>query len=308
MRVGELLEAVYDRLEQAGLAYGHGMEGPLDEAAHLIAQVLFDAPTLNEAQLNEVVNEASVDQLEQIVNQRIRARIPAAYLTGEAWFAGVRFEVDPRVIVPRSPIAELLAEQLAPWVQPERVGSVLDLCCGSGCIALVAAMVFPQAAVVATDLSADALAVARHNLNRFEASGELREGQVRLIQSDLFTALNGQRFDVIISNPPYVPRERELPEEYLHEPEMALYAGADGLDLALPILLQAADHLTESGVLLLEVGEAADALMELLPEFPAIWLEFESGGEGVLLISREELLPWKAPLEETLALRVARNR
>ena len=220
----------------------------------------------------------------------------------------MRFEVDPRVIVPRSPIAELLLEQLAPWVQPERVGSVLDLCCGSGCIALVAAMVFPQAAVVATDLSADALAVARHNLNRFEASGELREGQVRLIQSDLFTALNGQRFDVIISNPPYVPRERELPEEYLHEPEMALYAGADGLDLALPILLQAADHLTESGVLLLEVGEAADALMELLPEFPAIWLEFESGGEGVLLISREELLPWKAPLEETLALRVARNR
>ncbi len=308
MRVGELLEAVYGRLEQAGLAYGHGMEGALDEAAHLIAQVLFDAPTLNEAQLHEVVNEASVDQLEQIVNQRIRARIPAAYLTGEAWFAGVRFEVDPRVIVPRSPIAELLAEQLAPWVQPERVGSVLDLCCGSGCIALVAAMVFPRAAVVATDLSADALAVARHNLNRFEASGELREGQVRLIQSDLFTALKGQRFDVIISNPPYVPRERELPDEYRHEPEMALYAGADGLDLALPILLQAADHLTESGLLLLEVGEAADALMELLPEFPAIWLEFESGGEGVLLISREELLPWKALLEETLALRATRNR
>ncbi|MEL0083951.1 MAG: 50S ribosomal protein L3 N(5)-glutamine methyltransferase, partial [Gammaproteobacteria bacterium] len=234
-----------------------------------------------------------LEKLQQLIDQRIETRRPAAYLTGEAWFAGVKFSIDERVIVPRSPIAELLVGGFAPWVDPRQVSSVLDLCAGSGCIALVAAMVFESARVEAAELSVDALQVAAENRSRLGL-----EQRVLLTQSDLFSALGGHRYDLIISNPPYVPQRRQLPAEYGHEPTEALFAGEDGLDLAIPILARSIDHLNPGGWLVLEVGEAMEALITRIPTLPGIWMELEGEADGVLMISREELVECETVLRE----------
>ena len=284
-RVQTVLSALQDRLERADLAYGHGMGSAIDEAAHLIAHVISDEPTLTDQQMELLLTEGQQIALEKLILQRVQDRLPAAYLTGWAWFAGVPFEVDRRAIIPRSPIAELLVDGFAPWVNPSRVTRILDMCAGTGCIAMVAAMVFGDARVDATELSTRALELAVQNRTRLGL-----EERVNLIESDLYQALEGAQYDLIISNPPYVPAQRQMPAEYGHEPDMALFAGEDGLDLALPILAGAIDHLRPDGWLVLEVGEAQQALMDLLPELPAIWMEFEWGGEGVMMISRTELL------------------
>jgi ribosomal protein L3 glutamine methyltransferase len=212
--------------------------------------------------------------------------MPAAYLTGEAWFAGLRFVVDPRVLVPRSPIAELIERGYAPWVDPDRVRRLLDLCTGSGCIAIASALALPQAEVHATDLSADALAVAAIN----RAHHEL-EGRLQLHQGDLWAGVAG-RFDLIVANPPYVDAAEmaALPAEHRHEPALGFAAGADGLDVALRILREAPAHLAEGGALFCEVGASAAALEARCPRVPFTWLEFERGGDGVFHIGRDELI------------------
>ncbi len=291
--VAQILAYVESRFEQAELSFGHGMGCAVDEAAHLIAHVIADAPTLTEEMLKEIILPERLEQLTVLVETRINSRRPAAYLTGEAWFGGVKFKIDERVIIPRSPIAELLVDGFAPWIDPSAIGSVLDLCAGSGCIAMVSALRFESATVDAAELSADALALAAENCQRLGL-----EQRVTLIESDLYNALGGKQYDLIISNPPYVPVRRELPAEYGHEPALALFAGEDGLDLAWPILAGAIDHLNPGGWLVLEVGEAMDALMRQVPQLPAMWMEFEGGAEGVMLISRAELLSCESRLRE----------
>lgn len=296
--VADALVRIEQWLTESGLAYGHGMGCAADEAAHLIAHVLADAPTVTAAMLSSRIAPPKLDELLALVKERVSSRRPAAYLTGEAWFAGVRFEIDDRVIVPRSPIAELLAEGFSPWVDPLAVSSVLDLCAGSGCIAMVAAMVFETATVDAAELSSEALEVAAKNRSRLGL-----DDRVRLIQSDLYAGLGGQKYDLIISNPPYVPTTRNMPAEYGHEPAMALFAGDDGLDLAWPILAGAIDYLNDGGWLVLEVGEAVDALVRQLPDLPAMWMELEGASEGVMMICREQLMTCETQLRELSSAR-----
>lgn len=285
--VRDLLRFAVSRFNQAELFFGHGTTNAFDEAAYLILHTLhlpldrlepfFDARLLPE----------EVDAVVEILRRRVEERLPASYLTHEAWLGDLRFYVDERVIVPRSFIAELLREQLQPWVEdPEAITSGLDMCTGSGCLAILMALTFPNARIDAVDLSPDALDVARRNVADYGL-----EEQLSLIQSDLFTALEGRRYDLIVSNPPYVnaPSVRTLPKEYLHEPEMALGSGADGLDATRVILRDAAKHLNKGGLLVVEIGHNRDALEETFPELQFTWLETSAGDEHVFLLSREQL-------------------
>ena len=211
----------------------------------------------------------------------------ACYLTGEAWFAGLCFRSDPRALVPRSPIAELIEAGFSPWADGVEVSRALDLCTGSGCIGIAMAVHNPGWQVDCVDISADALALAAENVERFEVGD-----RVRLLRSDLFAALQGERYDLIVSNPPYVTHDEyaAMPAEYAHEPRLGLTAGDDGLDLALAILGEAADHLSEDGVLVVEVGESQRALERLLPAVPFAWIEFRVGQMGVFALTREDLV------------------
>ncbi len=222
----------------------------------------------------------------RLVNARIRDRRPVPYIINEAWFAGLRFYVDKRVIIPRSPLAELIERGFEPWIDPERIDRVLDLCTGSGCIAIAIAHYLPAASVDAVDLSAKALEVARRNVREYGL-----EHRVTLETSDLFDALDGRRYDVIVSNPPYVAEAElaVLPEEYRHEPRMALVSGDDGLDAVRDILRGAGEHLMDDGVLIVEVGATAHAVAREWPDVPFTWLQFERGGEGVFLLTAGEL-------------------
>jgi ribosomal protein L3 glutamine methyltransferase len=232
-------------------------------------------------------------QILALFERRIVERIPACYLTGEAWFAGLSFKTDPRALVPRSPIAELIETGFEPWLGGREVARVLDLCTGSGCIAIATAHYHPDWLVDAADLSDDALALAAENIQR------LATANVRLVQSDLFGGLKGEVYDLIVTNPPYVTHAETdaLPKEYSHEPELGLRAGDDGLDLALEILRDAPDHLHEQGLLICEVGESERALVKLLPEVPFAWIEFKVGQMGIFVIDRADLLPHRARIK-----------
>lgn len=282
------------RFQEAGLVYGHGTETALDEAAALVLHTLhlpMELPSLYfGARLTAAEREAVVAR----VRRRIRERLPLPYLTHEAWFAGLPFYVDDRVLVPRSPIAELIEAGFRPWLEPEAVNAVLDIGTGSGCIAIACAYAFPEAQVTAVDVSAGALEVARINLERHHLGERLE-----LLVSDLFEQVpEGRRYDLIVSNPPYVDLHdmSMLALEFQREPQLGLAGGSDGLDIVRRILAQAEDHLSEDGILVVEVGNSAPALEAAYPEVPFLWLQFERGGEGVFLLTAEQLREHRAQL------------
>lgn len=283
----DLLRFAVSRFNEAGLFFGHGTHNAYDEAAYLILHTLHLPLDTLEPFLDARLTSEELESVLHILERRTRERIPSAYLTHEAWLGDFRFYVDERVIVPRSFIAELLREQLAPWVDdPETVTSALDLCTGSGCLAILMAHAFPNADIDAADISPDALEVAQRNVTDYGL-----EEHIRLVQSDLFSNLEEQRYDVIISNPPYVnaPSVAALPPEYKHEPELALGSGEDGLDATRVILREAPKHLNPGGVLVVEIGHNRDAVEIAFPDLPFIWLETSAGDEHVFLLREEQL-------------------
>ena len=283
----DLLRFSVSRFNEAGLFFGHGSDNAWDEAAYLLLHTLHLPLERLEPFLDAKLTNDERHAALGIIERRINERLPAAYLTNEAWLGEHRFYVDERVIVPRSFIAELLREQLAPWVDdPWAVGRVLDLCTGSGCLAILSALAFPEADVDAIDISPDALAVAKRNVSDYGL-----ESRLHLIESNLFAGINGKRYDVIISNPPYVNAESMavLPEEYRHEPELALASGEDGLDLVRIMLMEVGEHLNPGGLLIVEIGHNRDALEAAFPETPFTWLDTSAGDQHVFLLHREEL-------------------
>ncbi len=274
---------------EAGLFFGHGTETALDEAAAIVLHSLHQPYLIADAYLDCQLTLPERQLLVELIEKRIEKRIPAAYITHEAIFAGLPFYVDERVLVPRSPIAELIQEQFEPWVEPENVHNILDLCTGSGCIAIACAYAFPDAHVDAVELSDDALAVAEKNLQMHELDDELA-----LYKSDLFSQLPSKHYDIIVSNPPYVCLNewQQLPAEFHAEPEMGFKGGKSGLDLVIRILADAFDYLSEQGILIIEVGSSAETLQNTFPQVPFCWLEFERGGDGVFLLTAEQVFQY----------------
>lgn len=274
---------------RAGLHFGHGTDNALDEAFHLVTWALKLPHELPATYLDAELTPAERKQVLKLLNDRVRTRQPAAYLTGEMWFAGLPFEVDRRVLVPRSPIAELIETRFAPWLQAEPA-RILDLCAGSGCIGIACAMAFPDAQVDAVEIDDKALQVLKRNIERHEV-----QARVSAVKSDLFDELQGRTYELIVSNPPYVPtaRWKSMPAEYRHEPRRALEAGADGMDVVTRILRDAPRHLARDGLLVCEVGGSMNEFNRRFPSIPAIWPEFERGGDGVFVISRDDLEEWR---------------
>jgi len=285
--VRDWLRYAVSRFNAAQLSFGHGSDNAWDEAVYLVLHTLNLPLDRLEPFLDARLLPEERDKLQTIIERRAGERLPAAYLTHEAWLGEHRFYVDERVIVPRSFIAELLQEQLTPWIDdPWQIGSALDLCTGSGCLAILAALYFPEATVDAVDLSPEALEVARRNVDDYQL-GE----RIRLVHSNLFAGVARQRYDLIVSNPPYVNAESvaALPAEYLHEPKMALGSGEDGLDATRLILAEAKAHLNPGGLLIVEIGHNRDALENAYPELPFTWLETSGGDQFVFLLRAEEL-------------------
>ncbi len=275
------------RFNAAGLYFGHGTDNALDEAAALVLFALHLPPDLPPMYRDCRLTWREREAVTELLERRVAERKPAAYLTQRAWFAGLEFYVNEDVLVPRSPLAELVEAGFDPWLEPESVRRVLDLCAGSGCIGIAAAFYLPEAEVDLADISTSALEVAAQNV----ALHGLEE-RVRLLESDLFAGIGNRTYDVIVSNPPYVgAAELEgLPEEYRKEPRIALAAGESGLEFALRILCDAPEYLREGGILIVELGNTAAELERRFPDLPFLWLEFERGGEGVCLMTREQLI------------------
>jgi len=284
--IAALIAQSAEALSAAGLHFGHGSDNAFDEAAEL---VLFgagrrhvEAPGVYDV----VVDEATARRVQDLIARRIRERVPAAYLTHRMWFAGLEFYVDERVLVPRSPIAELVETGFSPWLDASRIRRVLDIGTGSGCIACACAVAFPAADVDAVDISVSALEVAKINIQRHRLAA-----RVRPVHGNVYAGLEGTRYDLIVANPPYVSHAEmaELPLEYRHEPELGLRAGADGLDVVRRILAGADAHLERDGILVVEVGDSEAALIAAFPQLPFTWLEFERGGGGVFLLTGKEI-------------------
>ncbi len=287
--VRDYFRYAYSRFNEANLFYGHGTDNALDEARTLI----LTAVNLPPGSTNELF-DAKLTMMERrylcdLIFQRIQNRIPTAYLLKKAWFAGIEFYVDERVIIPRSPIAELILNGFSPWLQNEENYVVLDLCTGSGCIAVACALLIENCQVDGVDIDQNALAVAKININKYDL-----ENNVELIQSDLFEKVE-QKYHIIVSNPPYVSEQeyRSLPSEYQHEPMISLLAEESGIAIVKRILNQAVDYLLPGGLLIVEVGNAQDALIEAFPTAPFIWLDFEYGGDGVFLLTYEQLCDYQ---------------
>ncbi len=283
----DLLRFAISRFNEGGLFFGHGSDNAHDEAAYLILFALHLAPDTLEPYLDARLTGSERSAALNLLERRIQERVPAAYLTHEAWLGEYKFFVDERVLVPRSFIAELLQQQLAPWIKdPSGVAHALDMCTGSGCLAVLLALAFSYAEIDAVDISRDALDVAQINVNDYGLAD-----QVHLIQSDMFAALADARYDLIVSNPPYVnkPSMETLPVEYLHEPRIALASGDDGLDHIHVILREAKNHLNAHGLLIVEVGHNRLAVELAYPDFEFVWLDTHGGEEHVFLLTREQL-------------------
>jgi ribosomal protein L3 glutamine methyltransferase len=279
------------RLTRAKVFYGHGTDNALDESAALVFHALNLSHDTARSVYGKRVTAAAQRRAEALIIRRINERIPAVYLTNETWFAGLPFYVDPRVLIPRSALAELLERRFTPWIDPARVRRILDVGTGSGCIAIAAALAFPRARVDAVDISKDALEVARINVQKHRLGR-----RVRLVESDHFSGLSNisaQTYDIIVSNPPYVgAREmRTLPPEYRHEPRVALAAGVTGLDSVRVLLREAGRYLRPNGLLVVEVGNTETAVRRAFRDLPFVWLDFERGGGGVFLLTAEQLRP-----------------
>ena len=274
----------------AKLFYGHGTDNPWDEAEQLVLHAIHLAPPLGDEWLDARLTGSERARVVANIQRRIEERIPAAYITGQAWFAGLPYVVDERVLVPRSPIAELIEKRFAPWLTQEPL-QILDLCTGSGCIGIACAYAFPDAEVQLSDISFDALAVAEENIHQHGMAD-----RVFAMQSDLFENLLGQKFDLIVSNPPYVDADdmASLPEEFHAEPELGLASGDDGLDFTRRLLKEAQDYLTEDGLLVVEVGNSWPALEAAYPDLPFVWVEFERGGHGVFVLTAQDLCSARA--------------
>ena len=285
--VRELIQRTEKQFSQAELYYGHGTDNALDEAFYLVmvaADLQFDC---TDEELDKPLAQETLTHIESLIDKRIKQRIPVAYLVNQAWFAGRQFYVDERVLIPRSPFAELITSQFMPWLISNNVNSILEIGTGSGCMAIACAYEFPRARIDAVDIDDDAIDVARKNvgLHNFK-------DRVQIIKSDLFDQVGDNKYDLIISNPPYVGQDemQTLPEEYSHEPTHALEANENGLELVGKILQKVAEHLNDNGILVVEVGNSMEALIDSYSDIPFIWLEFESGGEGVFLLNKNDLI------------------
>ncbi|MFV2060291.1 MAG: 50S ribosomal protein L3 N(5)-glutamine methyltransferase [Gammaproteobacteria bacterium] len=284
--VRTIIESGADYFLTENLFFGHGTATAIDEAAYLVSFALGFSPVIPEPEINAILTDVQKNKIASLFHDRVTKKIPAAYVTNEAWFAGYQFYVDERVLVPRSPIAELIDDKFSPWARWGNTKTVLDLCTGSGCIAIATALTMPEVQVHASDLSVDALDVAKINIDNYELFN-----RVTLVQSDVFKQIEPFQYDVIVSNPPYVDEHDMsiLQDEFLAEPELGLAAGVNGLDIVIPMLRDAGVYLKDDGIIIIEVGNSSDALQQLFPEVPFTWLEFEYGGKGVFLLESEQV-------------------
>ena len=275
------------RLEESGVFFGHGTDNAYDESVWLVMSALHLPLDTLDNFLDARITKEEAKHLAHLIERRVTERVPTAYLLREAWLKGFKFYVDERVIVPRSFIAELLEDSLAPWIEyPEMVESAADICTGSGCLGVLLAHAFPNATVDVVDISPDAIAVANINIKNYGL-----EDQITAVQSDMFSGLKGKKYDLIISNPPYVdaPAMSALPQEYRNEPQIALGSGVAGLDHTHILLKEAKKYLNDDGILVVEIGHNRDALLDAYPELPFTWLDVESGNEFVFLLTKEQL-------------------
>ena len=286
--IGDMLRWAVSRFNDAGIYYGHGTDNAWDEAIALVFHALHLPDEIGQQVIHSNLTSSEKHKIVELIIRRVRERLPVPYLTNKARFAGLEFFVDERVLVPRSPIAEMINNHFSPWLYNKPVNRIMDLCTGSACIAIACAYAFEDAEVDALDISEDALEVAQINI---ETLGVLE--RVFPIQSDLFSAIpKGPHYDLIVSNPPYVDEDDigDMPNEYHHEPAIGLASGRDGLDLSKRILGNAADYLTENGLLVVEVGNSMVHLMEQFPDVPFTWVDFEFGGDGVFVLTRDQLV------------------
>ena len=298
MTLRDLVRWGVSAFNAAELSFVQGMPNALDEAVYLCLSALNLPPDFSEEFFDCVLTFEEKQTVLEYYQQRIEQRRSAAYITNKAWFAGLSFYVDERVLIPRSPFAELIHQHFEPWIAPEKVNNILELCSGSGCIAIACAYAFEQAQVVASDISADALAVA--NINR-EHHG--LEQQLQLVESDLYANIPGKQYDLIVSNPPYVSDEEMtgLSEELRAEPELGLAAGKQGLDIVIPLLQGARQRLSEHGIILVEVGYSQPALEAAFPGVPFMWIDFEHGGDGVFILTAKQLEACQTDFDQALA-------
>ncbi|MDX2322341.1 MAG: 50S ribosomal protein L3 N(5)-glutamine methyltransferase [Moritella sp.] len=283
--IQDIIRWAVSRFNDAGIFYGHGTDNAWDEAVQLILPTLHLPLDIDPQIRHAKLLTSERQKLVELIVRRVNERIPAAYLTNKAWFAGLEFFVDERVLVPRSPFAELIMNGFQPWLTHEPM-RILDMCTGSACIAIAMSHAFPDSEIDAVDIEHGAIEVAEINIQDHGV-----EQQVTPIQSDLFSNLTGLRYDMIVSNPPYVDQEDidNLPEEFKHEPEIGLQSGFDGLELTLKMLAQAPDMLNDGGLLFVEIGNSMVHMQEKFPEVPFTWLEMQNGGHGIFVISKEQI-------------------